>query len=74
MSVGSATGRLDELHIEGTSYEPIGDVKTAEGTVTTHLPTGNALIREAALVCSLCNDSRITYDEVIGYAALCCGM
>ncbi|CDH55033.1 calcium-transporting atpase [Lichtheimia corymbifera JMRC:FSU:9682] len=63
VSVGSEAGRLDELHIEGTSYEPVGDVKTVEGTVTTHLPTGNALIREAALVCSLCNDSRITYDE-----------
>ncbi|KAI7855486.1 Ca-transporting ATPase [Circinella umbellata] len=63
VSVDTASGLLNELHIDGTSYEPIGAVKTVDGTVTAHLPTSNALMREAALVCSLCNDARIVYDE-----------
>ncbi|KAI9494854.1 SERCA-type calcium-translocating P-type ATPase [Zychaea mexicana] len=63
VAVDSASGRLKELHIEGTSYEPIGAVKTADGMITAHLPASNALMREAALVCSLCNDARIVYDE-----------
>ncbi|KAI8146711.1 SERCA-type calcium-translocating P-type ATPase [Fennellomyces sp. T-0311] len=63
VSVDSGSGRLNELHIEGTSYEPIGDVKTAEGKISLHLPASNALMRQAALVCSLCNDARIVYDE-----------
>ncbi|KAI9312794.1 hypothetical protein BX666DRAFT_1865492 [Dichotomocladium elegans] len=61
--VGSTSGRLDELHVDGSSYEPAGDVKTSDGQPVAHLPASSSLVRDAALVCSLCNDSRITYDE-----------
>lgn len=64
MSVASASGQLDELHVEGTSYAPVGQIKTVDGKVLENLPVSSSILRDVALVCSLCNDARITYDEV----------
>jgi Ca2+ transporting ATPase len=58
--VSNASGALSELHIDGTSYEPIGHVKsTAQDIIT---PTNDSVTHDIALVCSLCNDARIAYD------------
>ncbi|CEJ01628.1 Putative Calcium P-type ATPase [Rhizopus microsporus] len=56
--VGDSNGQLNELEIEGTSFEPIPNavkpaVQVSQGSI----------IHDIALVCSLCNDSRIAYDE-----------
>ncbi|CAO3689942.1 unnamed protein product [Rhizopus stolonifer] len=55
--VNNAEGDLNELQIEGTSYEPIGAVKPAVQI------TQGSILHDISLVCSLCNDSRIVYDE-----------
>lgn len=64
LTVANSAGNVDELHVDGTSYEPVGAVKTPEGKALSNLSVNNGLIRELSLVCSLCNYARITYDEV----------
>ncbi|KAI8376238.1 Ca-transporting ATPase [Radiomyces spectabilis] len=63
VSLANTSGGLNELYVEGSSYAPDGSVTTPDGKVVTALPAQNVLAREMALVCSLCNEARITYDE-----------
>jgi Ca2+ transporting ATPase len=58
--VSNTSGALNELHIDGTSYEPIGNVRSTTNAIVT--PTKDSVMHDIALVCSLCNDARIAYD------------
>ncbi|ORY01788.1 putative calcium-transporting ATPase sarcoplasmic/endoplasmic reticulum type [Basidiobolus meristosporus CBS 931.73] len=62
LTVSSHAGELSEYHVEGTSYAPIGDIKTADGTIIRDLPIASPVIQELSEVCALCNDARIVYD------------
>ncbi|KAI7876784.1 SERCA-type calcium-translocating P-type ATPase [Mucor mucedo] len=67
--VANASGDLTELFIEGTSYEPTGDVKAGNGQIVT--PVSDSALHDIAKVCSLCNDARIVYDETTdSYASI----
>lgn len=67
--VANASGDLTELFIEGTSYEPAGDVKSSNGQIVT--PVLDSALHDIAKVCSLCNDARIVYDETTdSYASI----
>lgn len=59
--VSNGSGDLTELCIDGTSYEPIGSVKTSHGLPVT--PVKDSVLHDIAMICSLCNDARIAYDE-----------
>ncbi|KAI8638702.1 SERCA-type calcium-translocating P-type ATPase [Parasitella parasitica] len=59
--ISNVSGAIDELAIEGTSYEPVGDVKAMSNKQIV-TPNGNSVMHDVALVCSLCNDARIVYD------------
>ncbi|KAI7861650.1 SERCA-type calcium-translocating P-type ATPase [Spinellus fusiger] len=61
--VGNSTGRLDELQVQGTSYAPTGDIIDEQGNAVTSLLASHSVAHEVALVCSLCNDASIAYDE-----------
>ncbi|KAL0095904.1 SERCA-type calcium-translocating P-type ATPase [Phycomyces blakesleeanus] len=63
LTVGNSTGRLDELQVSGTSYAPIGTIVNEANKALTSVLATDPIARELALVCSLCNDSRIAYDE-----------
>ncbi|KAI8988309.1 SERCA-type calcium-translocating P-type ATPase [Mycotypha africana] len=59
--VSSVDGTVDDLTVDGTSYEPIGDARTMnDNAIVT--PTEGSILHDVSLVCSLCNDARIVYD------------
>ncbi|KAI8361710.1 SERCA-type calcium-translocating P-type ATPase [Blakeslea trispora] len=60
--VSSSSGQIEELEVDGTSYEPIGDVKLMSNKQNVK-PVNGSTLHDVALVCSLCNDARIVYDE-----------
>ncbi|KAK9763403.1 hypothetical protein K7432_009939 [Basidiobolus ranarum] len=62
LTVTSPSGELSEYHVEGTSYAPIGHVKTPDGKALQDLPISSPIIQELSEICALCNDSRIAYD------------
>jgi Ca2+ transporting ATPase len=55
--VNNIEGDLNELEIEGTSYAPTGAIRPA-----VQINQGS-ILHDISLVCSLCNDSRIVYDD-----------
>ncbi|CAO3647787.1 unnamed protein product [Cunninghamella blakesleeana] len=63
LSVENANGKISELSVSGTSYEPVGDISTLDGNVLASLPARHSIYNDIVKICSLCNDSRITYDE-----------
>lgn len=52
---------MGELQVEGSSYEPIGEVSLS-GKPYPFASKKSKTIHELATICSLCNDSRITFD------------
>lgn len=60
----TASAEMREYHVEGSTYAPIGQITTPDGKVVEGLTTSNAVLNELAQICSLCNDSKIAYDEV----------
>ncbi|CAO3656056.1 unnamed protein product [Mucor fragilis] len=59
--VSNGSGAIQELAIDGTSYEPTGLVKSVSNNQAV-TPTSDSVMHDVALVCSLCNDARIVYD------------
>ena len=53
---------LDELTLEGTSFAPVGEVKTASGEVLPWAASHSVTIKRLAEVACICNDSAIAYD------------
>ncbi|ORX97427.1 Ca-transporting ATPase [Basidiobolus meristosporus CBS 931.73] len=62
LTISNPSGGLSEYHVEGTSYAPAGDIKTAAGQTVKDLPASSPVIQELSEICALCNDSRISYD------------
>ncbi|KAJ4297128.1 hypothetical protein N0V88_004046 [Collariella sp. IMI 366227] len=51
---------LEELDVEGTTFEPKGDIKS-QGKVVSDLSQESATIRQMTEVAALCNDARLDY-------------
>lgn len=62
VTISETQTSLDELDIEGTSFSPIGNVKTAAGQVLIAAAEQSAVIRTLAEIASVCNDSAIAFD------------
>jgi Ca2+ transporting ATPase len=60
--VSSQAGDLQELSVDGTSYEPIGAVNVLSGKDNVS-PVQNSVLNDVSMISSLCNDARIVYDE-----------
>jgi len=56
----SGTG-LDELTVQGTSFNPAGDVLRA-GSVVQNPASDSITVAQMVEVCALCNDSSLSYD------------
>jgi Ca2+ transporting ATPase len=56
---------LEELDVEGTSFEPRGDI-TYKGQTLHDLAQKSATILQMTEVAALCNDARIAYDSRMG--------
>lgn len=56
----SGTG-LDELTVQGTSFNPAGDVLRA-GSIVQNAASSSTTVAQMVEVCALCNDSSLSYD------------
>ena len=56
---------FDEVDVEGTTFEPKGDVRY-QGEVVTDLAQKSATVRQITEVAALCNDARLAYDSRTG--------
>ncbi|KAK2611132.1 hypothetical protein N8I77_004507 [Diaporthe amygdali] len=56
---------LEELDVEGTTFEPKGDV-TYKGQVVQDLSQKSSTIRQLSEVAALCNDAMLAYDSKSG--------
>ena len=72
--LNSAKGDMQEFSVSGTSYAPIGEVESSKdkkSSLGSWLvagnpdPAKNPILGELSNIASLCNDSAITYDEVL---------
>lgn len=63
VTIADSLAGLDELTIEGTSFEPVGNVKTARGEILPSAAARSVTIRRLAEVACVCNDSVIAFDE-----------
>jgi Ca2+ transporting ATPase len=52
-------GKVKGINVEGTTYGPEGGIQEGKDQCV-----DNPVMNELAHICVLCNDSRITYDEV----------
>ncbi|KAG9299889.1 hypothetical protein G9A89_005418 [Geosiphon pyriformis] len=64
--VANESAKIEEFHINGSSYAPSGDILNSDGQIIENPPVNNYCLYELAQVCSLCNDARIVYDEALG--------
>lgn len=62
VTIGESQTKLDELLIEGTSFSPVGEVRTPSGSLVTQAAR-SAVVRKLAEVCAVCNDATIAYDS-----------
>ncbi|KAF8464581.1 sarcoplasmic/endoplasmic reticulum calcium ATPase [Kalaharituber pfeilii] len=53
---------LEEVHVEGTSFSPVGEIRNTSGAVLEHLAARSVTFRRLAEVACVCNDSEIAYD------------
>lgn len=65
--VNDQQGTLKEYFIEGTSYSPLGRIKTDNGKVCESLAISNPVVAKLAQVCATCNESRIVYSPKDGF-------
>ena len=60
------TGRgLEEFDVEGTSFEPSGQIIKA-GKAVKDAAVSSATVAQMTEVCAVCNNSHLTYDEQTG--------
>jgi Ca2+ transporting ATPase len=62
VTISESQTELDELTLEGTSFSPVGDVKTTSGKVLPSAASHSVTIQRLAEVACVCNDSAIAYD------------
>ncbi|KKY36814.1 putative calcium p-type atpase [Diaporthe ampelina] len=56
---------LEEIDVEGTTFEPKGDV-TYKGQVVQDLAQKSSTVRQLSEVAALCNDAMLAYDSKAG--------
>ncbi|KAI8811654.1 hypothetical protein BJ742DRAFT_796805, partial [Cladochytrium replicatum] len=61
--VVSESGAFDEIQVTGSTYGPEGIVSRS-GRPVSNVLVNNGPFTQLAQICSLCNDSKISYDEV----------
>ncbi|KAI8904844.1 hypothetical protein EDD86DRAFT_194497 [Gorgonomyces haynaldii] len=54
--------QFGEFNVQGNTYAPVGTV-SSNGTVDRDFLTKNPVLNELSHICSLCNESKILYDE-----------
>lgn len=59
----SGNGVIQELQVSGSSYEPQGQVTMTDKDFS-FATTKSKTIRELAMICSLCNDARVSYNQI----------
>ncbi|CAO1616459.1 unnamed protein product [Sympodiomycopsis kandeliae] len=62
--------QLDEFQVEGTSFEPVGQIRDSQGKTVNGLNRLNSSANALATICAVCNDSKISVDEHGNYAAI----
>ncbi|KAI0226551.1 hypothetical protein L0F63_000903 [Massospora cicadina] len=63
LTIGDSNGLLNELIVSGTTFAPVGDIYTVDGTVKPYPSAKSQTVAEVALISSLCNDSSVSYDD-----------
>lgn len=64
-SVSSGSGvQLLEFNVDGTTYDPIGSITDLHRDSLVDGFASYPALRESAIVCSLCNNSRLNYDPL----------
>lgn len=53
---------LDEVDVEGTTFAPVGSIKSLSGGALKHVAAQSYSFRCLAEIASVCNDSQIAYD------------
>ncbi|KAF9357263.1 hypothetical protein BGX26_004006 [Mortierella sp. AD094] len=60
--VDNKAGNVAEYQVQGSSFSPIGDVLNADGKAITSLSSVSQTLNELAQICSICNNSTISYN------------
>ncbi|CAD6570572.1 MAG: hypothetical protein CYPHOPRED_004004 [Cyphobasidiales sp. Tagirdzhanova-0007] len=55
--------KLSEYTVEGTTFAPDGDILSASGKPAEKALSQNPSVKRLAQICSVCNDSKIAYNE-----------
>lgn len=55
---------LSEFSVAGTTFAPEGDITTIDGKHLEKAVANSASVQKLAQICSVCNDSKIAYNEV----------
>ncbi|KAF9175772.1 hypothetical protein BGX21_006572 [Mortierella sp. AD011] len=60
--VDNKAGNVAEYQVQGSSFSPIGDVLDADDRAITSLSSVSQTLNELAQICSICNNSTISYN------------
>ena len=63
--INEAGNDLEELDVEGTTFSPVGSIKS-EGVVVTDVAKKSATIFQMAEVAALCNEAQLAFDAKAG--------
>jgi len=61
MVFGNSSSSITEYDISGSSYAPTGEIKSNSAKVT--FACSNPVVNELVQICSICNESKIVYNE-----------
>ena len=56
---------LEELDVDGTSFEPRGDIFKS-GKLVTNIAASSATVAQMTEVCAVCNDAKLSFDASSG--------
>lgn len=63
LTIANTKGAVSEYQVEGSSFSPIGDIKSMDGKTLHDLDADNMVMNEVAQVCAVCNDAKIAFDS-----------
>lgn len=69
-TMGNSQNSLEDYHVEGTSFSPIGNISSSEGKSLSGLNSEGSAVHALVEVCAVCNDSKISIDKAGNYAAV----
>lgn len=55
---------LSEYAVAGTTFAPEGEITTTDGKELEKAVATSGSVQKLAQICSVCNDSKIAYNEV----------